>query len=193
MVEEAQTADEVTAPSPVVPASSRGRWRSWLAWGLVLAFLGVMGWGLLNAQAGQLDRGPAPDFSLNLYRGGTFRLSEQRGKVVMIDFWASWCVPCRQEAPALEGLWQEYRDRDVVFVGVAYADTETAATLFLDEFGITYPNGPDLGTRISDAYRMKGVPEKFFIDRQGQIRAVIIGPASEAEYRRQLEMLLAEP
>lgn len=118
----------------------------------------------------------------------------QRGKVVMVDFWASWCIPCRQEARALEGLWQEYRDRGVVFVGVAYADTDAEARAFLDEFGITYPNGPDLGTRISQTYRIQGVPEKFFVDKHGQIRApVVIGPVPEAELRRQIENLLAEP
>jgi len=118
----------------------------------------------------------------------------QRGKVVMVDFWASWCIPCRQEARALEGLWQEYRDRGVVFVGVAYADTDAEARAFLDEFGITYPNGPDLGTRISQTYRIQGVPEKFFVDKHGQIRApVVIGPVPEAELRRQIENLFAEP
>ncbi|MGH2537488.1 MAG: TlpA family protein disulfide reductase [Candidatus Promineifilaceae bacterium] len=174
------------------PTTAGWRWQ-WLVWGVLLLFLALMGWGLYRVQAGQLDHGPAPDFTLSLYRGGTFRLAEQRGQVVMVDFWASWCVPCRREASTLQALWQEYQERGVVFVGVAYADTEAAARAFLDEFGITYPNGPDLGTRISSDYRMEGVPEKFFIDRQGQIQAVIIGPAAEAEYRRQLEALLAEP
>jgi cytochrome c biogenesis protein CcmG/thiol:disulfide interchange protein DsbE len=159
----------------------------------VLAFLSLLGWGLYRAQAGQRDRGLAPDFTLELYSGGTFRLSEQRGKVVMVDFWASWCIPCRQEALTLESLWREYQNQDVVFVGVAYLDVEDNARTFLEEFTITYPNGPDIGTRIAQDYRMQGVPEKFFIDRQGQIRAVVIGPAGEAEYRQQLEVLLAEP
>ena len=111
----------------------------------------------------------------------------------MIDFWASWCVPCRQEAWTLERLWQEYRDRGVVFVGVAYADTEKEARAFIQEFGLTYLNGPDLGTRISQTYRMRGVPEKFFVDRHGQVRALIIGPVPEAHLRQQFETLLAEP
>ncbi len=168
------------------------RWVRWLIWGLLFGFLGLIGGGLYRAQAGQLSHGAAPDFTLNLFNGGTFRLADQRGKVVIVDFWASWCIPCRQEARLLEALWQEYRNRGVVFVGVDYADSEDEARGFLEEFGVTYPNGPDLGTRISQAYRMRGVPEKFLIDRSGQIRAVLIGPQGEAEYRRIIEALLQE-
>lgn len=102
-------------------------------------------------------------------------------------------LPCRQEARTLEALWQEYRDQDVVFVGVAYVDTETESRAFLEEFGITYPNGPDLGTRISQTYRIRGVPEKFFIDKHGRVRGLVIGPVPEAELRQRIEALLAEP
>ncbi|HEX6384949.1 MAG TPA: TlpA disulfide reductase family protein, partial [Anaerolineae bacterium] len=188
-----QVTDELTTTLPAAAERQGSPWRHWLLWALLLAFLAVTGRGLYRSQATQRDQGPAPDFTLNLYIGDTFRLSEQRGKVVMVDFWASWCVPCREEARMLEGLWREYQDRGVMFVGVAYADVESNARAFLNEFDITYPNGPDLGTRISREYRMQGVPEKFFIDKQGQIRTVIIGPGGEAEYRRQLEALLAEP
>ncbi len=167
-------------------------WGRWLVWGVLLSLLGLLGYRVYLAQAGQVSRGLAPDFTLQLYDGGTFRLSDQRGKVVMVDFWASWCIPCRQEARRLEVLWQEYRAQGVVFVGVDYADTEAEARAFLVEFGVTYPNGPDLGTRISQAYRMRGVPEKFFIDKQGQVRALLIGLVPEAQLRQQIETLLAE-
>lgn len=187
--------DEATPITTHAPPYRRGLpWGHWLAWGLVLGLLGLLGVGVYRAQAGQVSRGPAPDFTLALFNGGTFRLSDQRGRVVMVDFWASWCIPCREEARRLEALWQEYRERGVVFVGVAYADAEMGARAFLQEFGITYPNGPDLGTRISQAYRIRGVPEKFFIDKQGQLRApVVIGPVPEQELRRRIEALLAEP
>ncbi len=179
----------------VDPSSGGHRVRPvrWLVWALLFAFLGFVGLGLYRVRAGQLSEGTAPDFTLNVYQGGELRLSDLRGQVVLIDFWASWCVPCREEARLLEALWQAYRERGVVFIGVDYADTERDARVFLQEFNITYPTGPDLGTRISQAYRIRGVPEKFLVDRRGQLRAVIVGPASEANLRQQFEALLAEP
>ncbi len=81
---------------------------------------------------------------------------------MVVDFWASWCVPCRQEAPLLEATWRAYRDQGVVFVGVNFQDEERAARRFLDEFGITFPNGPDPGSRIAIDYGVYGIPELFF-------------------------------
>ena len=186
-------ANEVITTLPATAEHKGSAWWQWLIWVSLLTFLAMIGWGLYRAQTGQRDHGPAPDFTLELYDGGMFRLSEQRGKVVMVDFWASWCIPCREEAHMLEGLWREYQGQGVVFVGVAYADIESNALAFLEEFDVTYPNGPDLGIRISRDFGMQGVPEKFFIDNQGQIRAVVIGPGGEVAYRQQLETLLAEP
>ncbi len=182
-----------TTTTQAKPHRQGFQWGRWLVWGLLLSFIGLLGFGVYRTQAGQVSHGPAPDFTLELYDGGTFRLSDQRGKVVIVDFWASWCIPCRQEARALEAMWQEYRDRGVMFVGVAYADTDTEARAFLQEFGITYPNGPDLGTRISQAYRIRGVPEKFFVGTCGRIRGLLIGPVPVAQLRQQIDALLSEP
>jgi len=112
--------------------------------------------------------------------------------VVVVNFWASWCPPCREEAAYLEATWRDYQDRGVVFIGVDYVDTEAEALAYLEEFEITYFNGPDLGTRISQAYRIQGVPETFFIDRNGLLRGVKIGPLFPPELEDRIEALLAE-
>src|SRR4030067_321994 len=119
-----------------------------LAFVLVLALLGLLAWGLMKAQAGPVDSGLAPDFSLTGFDGRTVTLSELRGQVVIINFWASWCPPCREEAAYLEQTWRKYKDRGVVFIGVDWVDTEKEARAYIDELDITYVNGPDVGPRI---------------------------------------------
>ena len=158
----------------------------------ILALMAVFGWKMFNDAQGQVSSGLAPDFSLALFDGDQLILSELRGQVVVVNFWASWCIPCREEAPILEQTWRRYGDRGVVFIGVAYLDTEKESRAFLEEFNVTYPNGPDLGTRIADDYRIKGVPETFFIARDGRVADLQIGPLTEARLVNAIETLLAE-
>lgn len=167
-------------------------WGRWVAWALLLGLLALLGLGLTRAGAGQVDSGPAPDFELTTFDGQAIRLSDLRGQVVVINFWASWCIPCREEAPILEATWRAYRERGVVFIGVDWVDTEKEALAYIDEFDITYPNGPDLGTRIAQAYRIQGVPETFFVDHTGMLRGVHIGPLTAQALVARIEALLAE-
>ena len=111
----------------------------------------------------------ASSFSLTLFDGKVVRLEDFRGKAVLINFWASWCIPCRAEAVALENAWQKYKDRGVVFVGVNIQDKEEDARAFMKEFGITYLNGRDESGKIAIDYGVWGIPETFFIDPQGGI------------------------
>lgn len=141
---------------------------------------------------------PAPDFTLSLYdeyRAGlpeTIKLSDLRGKVVVMNFWASWCVECRKEADALEAIHQKYKDRGVVMLGVDYLDTEPPALAYLQEFGINYANGLDVQQRIAKSFRITGVPETFFIDEAGIVREVLIQPLSEAQLSASIDRLLAD-
>jgi cytochrome c biogenesis protein CcmG/thiol:disulfide interchange protein DsbE len=117
----------------------------------------------------------APPFTVTLFDGRTISLQDLRGKAVFLNFWASWCPPCRAEARTLEASWQKYRERDVVFLGVNIQDSEENARAFLQEFGITYLNGRDPTGKIAIEYGVWGLPETFFIDREGRITYKQVG------------------
>jgi len=176
--------------------SSAGRVFAFLA---AVAIVVVLALAWRSRYAAQPVSGTAPDFTLALYPGydgglgrPQVRLSDLRGQIVFINFWASWCVSCREEQPVLERIWQRYRARGVVFVGIDYVDTEPQALKYLAEFKVTYPNGPDLGTRVSSRYRIRGVPESFLVDRQGNIVWFKLAPVSERELAAELDRVLAK-
>jgi cytochrome c biogenesis protein CcmG/thiol:disulfide interchange protein DsbE len=170
--------------------------------GSVLVLLGVFGlvallaYGLFRANLSQPQSGPAPVFTLKLYPGydggygESIDLQALRGKIVIVNFWASWCVPCRDEAQLLEDTWRQYKDQGVVLIGVGYNDTEPEALKYMQEFNLTYPNGPDLKGVIARAYHTTGVPETYFLDRSGEIVYVEIGPLTPAKMTKALAPLL---
>ena len=148
----------------------------------------------INQQFGEIeiDQTLASDFELELLNGDSVRLSDLRGKVVMVDFWASWCAPCRQESAALNRAYAAYAGLPVEFVGVNVWDAEESAELFLAEFGVVYPAGVDADGDIALNYGVRGIPEKFFIDAQGVIRRKYVGPMPEDVLWTTLDDLLAE-
>ena len=148
----------------------------------------------INAQFGQVrvSEARAADFALELGDGSTLRLSDLEGQVVMVDFWASWCGPCRQEAATLNRIYSAYADAPVEFVGVNVWDTPDAAEVFLVEFGVAYPAGIDEDGGIALEYGVRGIPEKFFIDADGVIRRKYVGPMPEDVLRGALDELLRE-
>lgn len=158
----------------------RPPWGRILVWAGVLGLLAILALGLRRTQQGPVSVGDkVPNFSLTTFEGQQIDLVDLQGKVVVLNFWASWCKPCEQEAADLENAWRYYQPRgDVVFLGVDYVDTEPEALKYLEKFEITYPNGPDLGTRISQAFRIRGVPETYIIDQNNILNNVQIGPFS---------------
>ena len=140
-----------------------------------LGFLGLLGWGILNKEpitglSGiTLVNRPAPDFTLKTFEGATISLSDLRGRPVVINFWASWCPPCRVEAPLLERTWRAYKGRGVAFIGVDLQDRLEDALRYIREFDITYPNGPDPTGEISINYGVSGLPVTFFVSKKGEI------------------------
>lgn len=129
----------------------------------------------------------APPFTLTLFDGEKKSLSDLRGKVVFLNFWASWCPPCRAEARELEAAWQKFKDSGVVFLGINIQDSEENALAFLKEFGITYPNGRDVTGRIAIDYGVWGIPETFFIDPEGRIAYKHVGTLGPALIAAKLE------
>lgn len=158
----------------------------------IIGLISAFGWKLFDSAQSLTKDGPAPNFTLPLFEGGALTLSELRGQVVVVNFWASWCIPCRDEAPFLERAWRRFRDQDVIFIGIAYLDTDKESRAFMQEFGITYPNGPDIGTQIAPQYRITGVPETFFVAKDGRLADMEIGPLTEARLTGAIETLLRE-
>jgi len=186
------------------PPQRRGvpLWAQIAIWVGLLVLLVIVGLGLRRAQQGTVQPGDQiPGFALNLYSDYEYNgqaeinLSDFRGKVVVLNFWASWCKPCEQEAAELQEAWELYDEPagQVIFLGVDYVDTEPEARVYLKKYGITFPNGPDFGTKISQMFRIQGVPETYFIDRTGTLRYVQVGPfSSVSQIQQQIDRLLAE-
>lgn len=188
------TSTDISQEPMDLKKSSRPAWGRIFAWGGLIVLLAIVAVGLLQTQQGPVGIGQrAPEFTLTTFDGEEISLSSLKGKVVMINFWASWCKPCEGEAPDLEEAWRYYQPGgEVVFLGVDYVDTESAALGYIEKFDVTYPNGPDLGTRISQAYRTTGVPETYIIDKQGILRYVKLSPIFLSELRSAIDPLIEE-
>lgn len=171
---------------------------SLLIWGLAQTG-GAGGRPGVNNSLGEVsfEARPAVDFEITLFNsenpsGGTLRLSDLRGKVVMVDFWSSWCPPCRAEAPTLAQVYRDYEGQPVEFVGIDIWDTENGARDYLSRYGVTFPTGEDPQGRIAVEYGLSGIPEKYFIDGDGIIKRKFIGPMNRDALVDLLDQFLKE-
>jgi len=169
-------AAEISAPRPRrLPV-----WVVAVAFLILASFMALIGWGLSRSMQGSVLIGdPVPEFEMTTFDGQSFQTSDFSGKVIVLNFWASWCKPCEAEARELEEAYQYFLPgEEVIFLGLAYVDTEPNSLAYLEKFGITYANGPDLRTQVSQMFRVSGVPETFIIDRDGRLANFKKGPFS---------------
>jgi cytochrome c biogenesis protein CcmG/thiol:disulfide interchange protein DsbE len=171
--------------------------------GSLLAILGLLAFVTVRTTrpasiTGALARGhmpEAPYFALPRLDGpDTLDLASLRGKAVVLNFWASWCLPCREEAPLLEATWQRYRGRGAVVVGIDVQDLTNEALQFLKETRTTYPQVRDRDNTVYRAYGLTGVPETFFVDRAGRIVRRFPGAVTKPEeWFKAVDEALAKP
>lgn len=175
------------------------RFVAWMTWALILGMI----WTVISrvssdqpqAQLGVVAKEgfAAPDFTLDLLGGGKVSLADLRGKVVLVNFWASWCPPCRLEMPAIEKTYRSYKDIGLVVIGLNLTaqDSEKEVADFVKEIGITFPIALDRDNAVGNLYRVMALPTSYFIDRNGVIRSVVVGgPMSEALIQSKVEELL---
>jgi len=156
---------------------------------------GVLGFSVADYQAkAEIQQGSAPDFTLPSLQGGRpITLSSLRGHVAVLNFWGSWCAPCRIEAPGLEQTWQDYRSKGVRFVGVDERDDDAAGRAFVSEFRLGYPSVTDASGRLAAPYGLFGMPTTFVIDAQGQLWYRFVGYLNADILRSTLETVVQGP
>lgn len=142
-----------------------------------------------SSEVAEIGR-PAPAFTLGLLGGDYLSLDELRGKVVLLNFWATWCEPCRDEMPAMQRVYERYRDQGFEIVGINLREPEVTVKGFVSQLGLTFPIVYDLTGEVYDAYLVRPMPTSYFVDRQGIIRFLFIGPMTEEDIERRIRILL---
>jgi peroxiredoxin len=181
-------------------------WQSRTAWRVLMGALLVLGIGWTAASrvpgdraAARTERPPspqagfaAPDFTLDTLAGQSVSLPGLRGQAVLINFWATWCPPCRAEMPAIQQVYEQYRDRGFTVLAVDLQEDDAQVAAFVEELGLTFPILMDRDGTVAAQYRVKALPSTFFVDREGVIQEVTLGgPMTAAFIESQVSSLLA--
>ena len=161
--------EELIDEAPETSSPRTSLWRLLKVLAVIAVASGVLFFVQRNSGSEVRTYSIAPEIEFTTYDGETIRLSDLRGQGVVLNFWASWCGPCRAEAPLLVDAWQQERDNGVAFIGLTYQDHEQGARQFMEQYGINYPNGPDTGLTWSRRYDVQGIPATFFIDGDGML------------------------
>ena len=167
----------------------------------ILVLIAGASWIVLSSETGETTAVaaapqagfPAPDFTLKTAEGETYTLSELKGQAVLVNVWATWCPPCKAEMPAIEKMYNEYKDQGFVVLAVnsTFQDNPLEIAPFIEDYGLTFPILLDETSDISRAYQVRSLPSSYFINRQGMITEVVIGgPMSEALLRTRIEEAL---
>jgi cytochrome c biogenesis protein CcmG, thiol:disulfide interchange protein DsbE len=165
------------------------RARALLSFLAVCAVIGLLGFGLLSKGSAKIEVGDrVPDRALPVLGGsGEGEIADYRGDWVLVNLWASWCLPCRDEAPALERWWRAHRDEGVTVLGINVQDNSEDALAFLDEFQTTYPQLRSVGDERSEAFGSTGVPENFLVDPHGRLALIWPGPVDDRVLRESVD------
>jgi cytochrome c biogenesis protein CcmG/thiol:disulfide interchange protein DsbE len=166
--------------------------RAFLAFLAVCAVIGLLAFGLLSKGEAQIAVGePVPDKTLPVLGGpGQGSIADYRGRWVLVNLWASWCIPCRQEAPVLDEFARRYRKRDLSVLGIDVQDNSDDALAFLREYRVAYPQLRSVGDERSAAFGSTGVPENFLVDPRGRLALIWRGPVDREFLDRQVVPLV---
>lgn len=175
-------------------------WYGLITVALVLGGIWILAWRVPDPQSGVSGEGPetaprkgflAPDFALKTLDGASVRMSDLRGQSVLINFWASWCGPCRVEMPHIETAYAAHTDDGLIILGINQSESPRPVAQFVDEFGLTFPIPMDTDGKVSAAFQVRALPTSFFIDAQGVIRDTFTGPMSSGLIESKLELILS--
>lgn len=181
------------------PSTDKRFWQGLMAMAVILGGIWIFASRVPESQIGasntSLETAPrtgflAPDFTLTSLDGATVQLSDLRGSPVLINFWATWCGPCRTEMPHIQAAFTAHSDDGLAVLGVNQSESSASVARFVQEFGLTFPIPLDSDGKVSAIYQARAIPVSFFVDAQGVIRDTFTGPMTTGLLESKLELIL---